>query len=138
MLQRAGYAYNLNWCHDDQPLHMRAGRGSMWTIPYPQEINDIPAVIARQAGAEEFADMIVANFDEMLQQSTAQPLVMGIALHPYIVGQPLRLRYLRQALKHIVAGKRAWLTTPGAIVDHMNGLLKVNKSLRKFIARALT
>jgi allantoinase len=135
LLQRAGYAYNLNWCHDDQPLHMRAGSGSIWTLPYPQEINDIPAVVARQVGAVEFADMIVANFDEMRQQSKAQPLVMGIALHPYIVGQPFRLRYLRKALKHIVTGQHAWLATPGAIVDHMNGLLKVDNALREFITQ---
>ena len=26
---------------------------------------------------------------------------MGIALHPYLVGQPYRLRHLRRALEHI-------------------------------------
>ena len=29
--------------------------------------------------------MIADRFDEMLEQSRAQPLVMGIALHPFIV-----------------------------------------------------
>jgi hypothetical protein len=43
---------------------------------------------------------------------------MGIALHPYIVGQPYRLRHLRRALAHIAAAReRVWLTTPGAICD---------------------
>jgi hypothetical protein len=42
---------------------------------------------------------------------------MGIALHPYIVGQPYRLRHLRRALKHVIASKRVWVTTPGAICD---------------------
>jgi hypothetical protein len=32
---------------------------------------------------------------------------MGIALHPYLVGQPYRLRHLRRALAHIAA-RRAW------------------------------
>jgi hypothetical protein len=44
---------------------------------------------------------------------------MGIALHPYIVGQPYRLRHLRRALRHIAASKRVWLTTPGAICGHV-------------------
>ena len=34
--------------------------------------------------------MIVDTFDEMLEQSAGAPLVMGIALHAYIVGQPLQ------------------------------------------------
>jgi allantoinase len=53
----------------------------------------------------------------MLMQSKDQPLVMGIALHPYIVGQPYRLRHLRRALKHIAKKKQAWFTTPGKICE---------------------
>jgi peptidoglycan/xylan/chitin deacetylase (PgdA/CDA1 family) len=117
LLAATGYRYTLNWCHDDQPVRFRTRSGPLWSIPYPQELNDIPMIVARLMDGRDFADMIVDNFDEMLAQSKAQPLVMGIALHPYIVGQPYRLRHLRRALKHIVAAKRAWLTTPGAICD---------------------
>ena len=46
---------------------------------------------------------------------------MGIALHPYLVGQPHRLVPLRRALEHIVKSGAAWLTTPGAIKDHVEG-----------------
>jgi len=76
-------------------------------------------VMARLAGADEFANMIIDCYDEMLAQSARQSLVMGIALHPYIVGQPHRLRHLRRALAHIVQSGRAWWTTPGAIHDHV-------------------
>jgi hypothetical protein len=56
----------------------------------------------------------------MLLQSREQPLVMGIALHAMIVGQPFRLRHLRRALEHIVAQReRCWLTTAGAIAGAM-------------------
>ena len=69
----------------------------MVSIPYQQEINDIPSVIARQASARQFAEDVVDAFDEMLQQAVQynESLVLGIALHPYIVGQPHRLRNLR-------------------------------------------
>jgi peptidoglycan/xylan/chitin deacetylase (PgdA/CDA1 family) len=120
LLKEAGYTYNLNWCHDDMPGKMATRAGDLWTIPYPQEINDIPAIIGRQCGAEEFAGMIIDCYDEMIEQSKKQPLVMGIALHPYLVGQPHRLRQLRRALKHICDDGRAWWTTPGAIYDHVS------------------
>ena len=54
-----------------------------------------------------------------------QPLVMGLALHPYIVGQPYRLRHLRRALQHLCAARdrgEVWFTTPGAICEHVNSL----------------
>ncbi len=121
LLAETGYAYTLNWCHDDQPVRFNTRSGkALWSIPYPQELNDIPMIVARQMDARDFCDMIVDNFDEMLRQSAAQPLVMGIALHPYLVGQPYRLRHLRRALKHLKGkAKKVWFTTPGAICAHV-------------------
>lgn len=118
LLQEAGYSYTLNWCHDDQPTWLKTRNGRLLSMPYPQEVNDIPAIAARKMGAKEFADMIIDNYDEMLKQSERQPLVMGVALHPYIVGQPYRLLHLRRALRHIVEDSTAWLTTPGAVAEH--------------------
>jgi allantoinase len=124
LLAETGYRYTLNWCHDDQPVKFATRSGkALWSVPYPQELNDIPMIVARQMDGADFADMIVDNFDEMLRQSGAQPLVMGIALHPYLVGQPYRLRHLRRALGHLKAKqKKVWFTTPGAICEHAAGL----------------
>ncbi|MBT7622032.1 MAG: polysaccharide deacetylase family protein [Lentimicrobiaceae bacterium] len=120
LLEEAGYSYLLDWCHDDQPTWLKTRNGKILSIPYPQEINDIPAIIARQNSAEEFSNIIIDNFDEMLQQSEQQSLVMGIALHPYIVGQPFRLKHLRTALTHIVNNMKdkVWFTTAGEIAEY--------------------
>lgn len=122
LLARAGYRYTLNWCHDDQPTTLRTAHGPLCAVPYPQELNDIPMIVARQMTGPDFADMIVDQFDEMREQAQAQPLVMGIALHPYLVGQPHRLRHLRRALNHIVQCSQdgpqdVWWTTPGRICE---------------------
>ena len=126
LLQETGYSYTLNWCHDDQPVRMRTRNGgSIWSVPYPQELNDIPMIVGRLMDAKDFSAMVVDNFDEMLDQSRAQPLVMGLALHPYIVGQPYRLRHLRTALAHLARARdrgQIWFTTPGAIASHMDRL----------------
>jgi allantoinase len=115
LLAETGYKYTLNWCHDDQPMRFNTSSGELWSIPYPQELNDIPMIVARQMDGKDFADMIVDNFDEMREQSKAQPLVMGIALHPYLVGQPYRLRHLRRALSYLAKAPDVWFTTPGKI-----------------------
>jgi allantoinase len=122
LLAEAGYRYTLNWCHDDQPTRFATRAGNLWAIPYPQELNDIPMIMFRQMDGRAFADMVVDQFDEMLAQSAAQPLVMGLALHPYIVGQPHRLRPLRRALEHIARAPGIWFTTPGAIAEHVASL----------------
>ena len=123
LLAGQGYQYVLDWCMDDQPVWMRTRHGPLLAVPYPQEINDIPMVVARRIEGAAFAQMIIDHFDEMLEQSAREPLVMGIALHPYIVGQPHRLRHLRRALQHIARHRdQIWLTTAGAISQHARAL----------------
>ncbi|HEY5217166.1 MAG TPA: polysaccharide deacetylase family protein, partial [Pseudolabrys sp.] len=102
LLQEAGYSYLLDWCHDDQPVWMKTRQGRILSVPYPQELNDIPQIVARKREGSEFADMIVDAFDVMHEESAKRPLVMGIALHPYLVGWPHRFKHLARALKHIV------------------------------------
>lgn len=124
LLVESGYGYTLNWCADDAPVWMRTRAGRLLAIPYPQEVNDIPAIAARKDGAAQFADMIIDDFEERLQQvADGRPQVMGIALHPYLVGQPYRLRQLRRALTHLSARRDVvWVTTAGAVFDHVRAL----------------
>lgn len=120
LLAEAGYRYLLDWCMDDQPIWLRCrGDRRILAVPYPQEVNDIPQIAGRKIGGDAFADIIVDQFDEMLELSQERPLVMGVALHAYLVGQPHRLRHLKRALRHIAKHRdRIWLTTPGAIGRH--------------------
>ena len=134
LLAEAGYGYSLNWCHDDMPVWKRTrakgeglgeergrGQGRILSIPYPQEANDIPAIVARKDGAQQFADMLVADFEERLDQvSDGIAQVMGVALHPYIIGQPYRMRALRGALARVLERRdEVWVCTAGAIHDHV-------------------
>jgi hypothetical protein len=105
-------------------MRTRSG-GSLWSVPYPQELNDIPMIVGRLMDAKDFSAMVIDNFEEMLEQSRTQPLVMGLALHPYIVGQPYRLRHLRTALTYLAQARDRgdiWFTTPGAIASHVEQL----------------
>ncbi len=124
LLAEAGYAYTLNWCADDAPIWMHTRAGRLLAMPYPQEVNDIPAVVARKDGAADFAAMILDDFHERLHQTRdGLAQVMGIALHPYIIGQPHRMRHLRRALAEISQHRdTVWITTAGAIHDHVAAL----------------
>ena len=120
LLAEAGYTYCLDWAMDEQPIWMKTrGDGRLLCVPYPQELNDIPMIVARQASGAEFADAIIDAFDEMRDLGQRAPLVMGVALHSYIVGYPHRLRHLRRALRYIAESrKEIWLTTAGEIASH--------------------
>ncbi len=124
LLQEAGYRYLLDWCHDDQPVWMNTRAGRILSVPYPQELNDIPQIVARKREGVEFADMIEDAFDVLHVECVKRPLVMGIALHPYIVGQPHRFKHLARALRYIMqrADERIWFATAGEIAAHATAL----------------
>jgi hypothetical protein len=120
LLKEAGYTYVMDWPADDQPFWLNTRSGPILSVPYPAELNDSAAIIHREGTAEDFAGMIVAGFDEMVEQCRAQPLVMTISLHPFVMGQPFRLPALRKALTYCVEHRqrdRVWWTTPGAVAD---------------------
>jgi len=121
LIKEAGYTHNLGWPVDEQPIWMRTRAGPLLSVPYPMELNDMGANVNRDQTGREFADMIVDQFDELVEQSQERPLVMSVALHPFICGQPFRFRPFRQALKHCVEHKlreRVWWTRAVDIANY--------------------
>jgi peptidoglycan/xylan/chitin deacetylase (PgdA/CDA1 family) len=116
LLKEAGYRYVLDLGMDDQPVWLDTRSGRLLCIPYALELNDSSTIIGRQASATDFAQMIVDQFDEMLETSVEQPLVMPVVVHSFISGQPFRLRALRRALAHMISQRHeVWFTTPDRI-----------------------
>jgi hypothetical protein len=125
VLKEAGYTYLLDWPFDDQPMWMRTRSGPLLSVPYPLELNDAGTLVGRDHTGREFADMIVDQFEELLDASDKQPLVFALSLHGFIVGQPFRLRPLRKAIKHCVEHKhadRVWFTRAGDIANYCFGM----------------
>jgi len=126
LLAETGYRYVLDWAHDDQPTRLATSYGGLLAIPYSQEINDLPAIIARNQEAVTFAAMIRDGVEQLLSECDRRPLVLGIALHPYIMGQAHRVPALARVLTELRAANdpRIWWTTAGDIAAHVeaNGL----------------
>jgi hypothetical protein len=121
LLKEAGYTHLLDWPVDDQPIWMQTRSGPLLSVPYPMELNDAGTLVHRDHTGREFGDMIVDQFEELLEQSERQPLVFSLALHGFIVGQPFRLRPLRQAIKHCAEHRhrdRVWFTRAGEIAKY--------------------
>ncbi len=121
LLKECGFTYLLDWPVDDQPIWMKTRAGPLLSVPYPMELNDAGTLALRDHTGRQFADMIVDQFEELLEQSEAQPLVFALSLHGFILGQPFRLRPLRQAIQHCVGHKmkdQIWFTRAGDIAKH--------------------
>jgi len=125
LLKEAGYTYLLDWPADDQPIWMRTRSGPILSVPYPIELNDSPVMLSRMQSATDFHQMIIDQFEMMLRLSEERPLVCGLSLHTFVVGQPFRLAQLEKALGYIArhpARDRIWITRPGDIAAFSRSL----------------
>lgn len=124
LLIENGYEYVLDWgiC-DEQPFWVKGRQGKILAVPYPIELNDQPAIVGRRHTAAEYADMLVDQFDEMMRRAERAPLVFGMSLHSFIVGQPFRIVHLRRALQHMLHQReRIWVTQPRDIARYYRTL----------------
>jgi peptidoglycan/xylan/chitin deacetylase (PgdA/CDA1 family) len=114
LLSETGYRYLMDLRLDDQPVWLNTRREPLMSMPYALELNDSTSVIGRGIGASEFADMIIDEFDELLEAATVeQPLVMSIVIHSFISGAPFRLRQLTRALTHLTGHRdEVWFAQP--------------------------
>jgi allantoinase len=123
LLKQEGFRYVMDWPADDQPFWMRTSGGPILSVPYSVEINDSPAMVFRQQSGTDFERMIIDQFDELLDQSVKCPLVCSIVLHPFVIGQPFRLRAFRRAMTHVMAQRdRLWVTRPGELARYVQTL----------------
>ena len=122
LLAETGFTYTLDWPMDDQPTWMRTRGGPLLSVPYPHEVNYVPMIALHHGTAPAFAEMMTDNLDELVEQSRHQPLVCGITVHTFIMGQPYRLRRFRRAVEQLMDLPGVWLSTPGMIASHYAGI----------------
>jgi allantoinase len=123
LLQEAGYQYVLDWGADEQPFWLKTRAGRILAMPYVRPTNDVAMLHVAKAMPSTYADVLIETFDEMLQQSEKRPLVFNLSLHPFLVGQPFRLKHLRRVFAHFAKNRDAiWLARAGEIAGFARNL----------------
>ena len=100
-LAAAGIKYIGDWVYDDEPTVISTSKGPLVTLPYTVELNDIPTMIIQHHESDYWQQRCIDYFDRVYAEGADRPRVMAIAIHPYISGQPHRIRYLEAVYDYI-------------------------------------
>jgi hypothetical protein len=109
LLKELGLSYVLDWCADDQPFPLKVP--GMISVPYSIELNDVTMFVAKSLTGENFYQMVVDQFNQLYKEGETTGRVMALCLHPFIINQPFRQKYLERALDYIARHDDVWLTT---------------------------
>ena len=100
LLKEAGVAYIGDWVWDDEPAEISTAHGPLVTLPYTVELNDIPTMIVQHHESPYWATRCKDMFDRLYLEGAERAKIMAIAIHPYISGQPHRIKYLEQVYEY--------------------------------------
>ena len=116
VLAEVGVEYTGDWNNDDIPYPMKTKSGEIYALNYGNAINDISFYGKGHTG-EEYYQMAVNQFDTLYADSQKMPRVMGMPLHPFHTGEPLRIKYFQKAIQYMQKQDKVWFATGGEILD---------------------
>ena len=118
LVQAAGVDYLCDWVNDDMPYAMQAAGGPLFAMPHPIDMDDHTILVQNHHTEDDFRDQVCDQFDTLYRESATQGgRVMAISLHPWVIGQPYRIKALEDALAHIMQHQRVWAATGSEILD---------------------
>jgi peptidoglycan/xylan/chitin deacetylase (PgdA/CDA1 family) len=115
LLAELGFEYVLDWTNDDQPYPLTVP--GMISVPYSVELNDL-LLFAKGTTGPEFVQIVKDQYEQLHADSAISGRVMALALHPFVIGQPFRHKYLDEVLGYLAAQSDVWLTTSDDIATH--------------------
>ncbi|WP_019929661.1 polysaccharide deacetylase family protein [Nocardia sp. BMG111209] len=116
LLAELGLSYTLDWTNDDRPYHLNVP--GVLSLPYSVELNDIGVFVSKGLTGPDFVRMVRDQLDQLYADSADSGRVMALALHPFVIGQAFRRRYLDEALDYVANHPGVWLTTSDEIAAH--------------------
>jgi allantoinase len=116
-LAQEGIEYVSDWVNDDQPYDIRTTAGTLVSVPYSIELNDIPMMVIQHHPSSEWVRRVKDYFDRLWAEGAKNPRVMALAVHPYISGVPHRIKYFEAVYDYMSKKPGVWLTTGEEIYE---------------------
>lgn len=117
LLAEVGLDYVLDWPNDEQPSPMEVPSGRMLNVPVAIELDDVFAVSDHLITVQELTRVMVDHFDRLYADGAENGRLLLLNVHPWVSGQPYRIRHFAAAVAHFCAQPAVWRATGAEIVD---------------------
>ena len=117
LMAEANLEYLAGWTHDDQPFPFKVRSGRLISMPYSVELNDSPVFLTGQ-DADYFYRIGKAQFDRLYQDGERSGMVMCVAVHPWRIGLPHRVKWFDALLGYVMSHSEVWQATSDEIADY--------------------
>ena len=118
ILAEEGLSFFTDLLNDDQPylIHTECGR-PLVSIPYTSEVNDFTVFLRQGKDVDGGLAVFKEQFNELYREGAESGRMMNVGLHPHVIGQPFRIRALREFIDYARGFPDVWWATREEIAD---------------------
>ena len=117
LLAAHGLQYFCDWVNDDMPYTFNTQSGNLTAMPLSYELEDQFIILNNQHSEASYAQQIIDAFDFLLAEAQTQGgRILALNIHPWMLGQPHRIKYLEQALAYITTNTEVFNTTANQLL----------------------
>jgi allantoinase len=118
ILAEEGVLFTCDLLNDDQPYMVKTRSGKpMVSVSYTSEVNDFTVFMRQGNTVNGGIDVFKEQFDWLYAESATSGRFMNIGLHPHVIGQPFRIRALRDFIRYAKQFDDVWFATREEIAD---------------------
>jgi peptidoglycan/xylan/chitin deacetylase (PgdA/CDA1 family) len=117
VLAAEGIRYVCDWGNDEQPYKMTPKTGELYSLGVNAYLDDNYIHLHGRRTINEVNLLWREWFDGLYADGATTGRLMVLHLHPWIMGQPWRIRHLDEVLGHIFAHAGVWKATGREIID---------------------
>ena len=121
LLKASGVEYCHDWVIEDVPVWMSTRHGPIIGMPYALEVNDSVIYAVERQSTDEMYRRLARTIECFAQESTRQVRVLGIGLHPHLIGVPHRFGDMARMLDLLQARSDVCFMNGGQIADWFSG-----------------
>lgn len=113
----AGIEYVFDLFREDAPFPLDPGCGRLISIPYHVEINDFHALVQQGMSPKQYLALFKDHFRRLYEEGSVSAKVVGLPLHPYVIGTPHYIDTLDEMLGFVRSHQDVWITRATDIAD---------------------
>ncbi len=118
LLAEEGLIFFCDLLNDEQPYLIQTKSGKpMVSISYSGELNDFQTFMHQGKDVDESLGVFVEAFTELYREGETSGRMMNVGVHPHVMGQPFRIRALREFLAYVKGFPDVWWATREEIAE---------------------
>ncbi|MHA3789017.1 polysaccharide deacetylase family protein [Flavobacterium hauense] len=101
ILQELGFTYHIDDLSRDEPFVVKVNNADFAVVPYTLRCNDILLIEGKNFSADQFANQIKMEFDQLYAESENKRRQLSISFHDRIGGSPQIVKAATDVIKYI-------------------------------------